>query len=157
MQIAGGLAQFGFSSAAAKAGIKSAKSDAGARTKMDLATRKGQDPDMRKELIMESREGTALSKIQAASAQKLQGYSQASGSLASGLGSMAGAGLTLEADLHDARRSELEAQAKVFETGVQHSNDTMQQMMDVIRDVRDKLQSMQQSAVETNRSISRNI
>ena len=51
----------------------------------------------------------------------------------------------------------LETQAKVHETGVQHANDMMQQMMDVIRDVRDKLQSIQQAAVETNRGIARNI
>lgn len=77
--------------------------------------------------------------------------------IGSGLGSMLSAGDTLKAGLADARRSELEADAKVFETGVQHANDTMQQMMDVIRDVREKLQGMQQSAIETNRGIARNI
>lgn len=157
MQIAGGLMQIGFSSASAKNTIKSARSEAGAKTKMDLSKSEGKEPDMRETLVKESREDMALSKIQGATAQKHQSYSQASGSIASGLGGMVGAGFTLEADLHDARRTELESQSKTFETAVQHSNETMQQMLDVIRDVRDKLQSMQQSALETNRSISRNI
>ena len=45
----------------------------------------------------------------------------------------------------------------LHETGVQHANDMMQQMMEVIRDVREKLASIQQAQVDTTRSIARNI
>lgn len=157
MQIGSGLMQAGFSSMAARDGIKSARVEAGAKNQLDMAGTKGMDAGMRKDLMAESRASMAESKILGATAQKYQGYSQASGGIASGLGGIVSAGFTMEADLADARRSELEAQAKVFETGVQHANDTMQQMMDVIRDVRDKLQSMQQSSIEANRGIARNI
>ena len=104
-------------------------------------------------------DGNALisqSKIAGAEASRAQAYGQAAGS-AGALGNMIGAGFTLKADLHDARRAEYEAEASVHGTAVQHANDNMQQMMDVIRDVREKLQSMQQAAVETNRGIARNI
>jgi hypothetical protein len=86
-----------------------------------------------------------------------QGYGQGAGQAIGGLGSLIGAGFNRGADEADARKSEKETQAKVHETSVQHANDTMQQMMEVIRDVREKLQSIQQAAVETNRSIARNI
>jgi hypothetical protein len=45
----------------------------------------------------------------------------------------------------------------VAESGAQHANDMMQQMMDVIRDIRDKLGAIEQSRGETNRGIARNL
>ncbi|MCY1311373.1 hypothetical protein D9M70_616640 [compost metagenome] len=58
---------------------------------------------------------------------------------------------------HDAKRSEMEAQAKVHESGMQQASEMAQQMMDVIRDMRDKLSAIEQSRLETNRGIARNI
>lgn len=57
----------------------------------------------------------------------------------------------------DAAAKDKETQAKVFESNVQQSNDLMQQTLDMIRDVRDKLGSIEQSSTETNRGIARNI
>ncbi len=159
IQIASGAAQIGMSTYSASQSIKGISQDAAGKGMLTEARQGGKlmgqtrQADLRasgKDLMAQG----AVSKV---TGEKLQSISQSLGSMSSGLGGMVGAGLTLQADLADARRSELEAQAKVFETGVQHANDTMQQMMDVIRDVRDKVQSMQQSAIETNRSISRNI
>ncbi len=82
-----------------------------------------------------------------------QGASQAMG----GIGSIVNASQELKASAHDAKKAELEAQAKVHESASQHAGDLMQQMMDVIRDVRDKLGAMEQSRVETTRGIARNI
>ena len=86
-----------------------------------------------------------------------QGYGQAAAGIAGGIGTSVAAGLNYAADRKEADKAPLETQAKVHETAVGHANDMMQQMMDVIRDVRDKLQSIQQAAVETNRGIARNI
>lgn len=74
-----------------------------------------------------------------------------------GIGSIANAGFEQKASEHDAKKAELEAQAKVHESASQQANELMQQMMDVIRDVRDKLGSIEQSRLETTRGIARNI
>ncbi len=47
--------------------------------------------------------------------------------------------------------------AKGAEPASQHARDMEQQLMDVMREVRDKQQSIQQAAVETNRGIARNV
>ncbi|EHK65678.1 type III secretion system translocon subunit SctB [Achromobacter arsenitoxydans] len=77
--------------------------------------------------------------------------------IAGGIGSMANAGMERKAAEHDAKKTELEAQAKVHESGTQQASEMAQQMMDVIRDVRDKLGAIEQSRMETNRGIARNI
>lgn len=96
--------------------------------------------------------------------ENLQGYGQAISGMGQGLsgsmngaGSMVSAGLEFAASNHDARKAELEAIAKVHDSATQQANELMQQMMDVIRDVRDKLAAMDQSRLETNRGIARNI
>jgi len=158
MQIAGGLAQAGFSARAASKTLESAQLKAdGKGMLLELKEGSANMGPARQSALQNGGDAlVAQSKIAEAAAGKATAYSQGAGTI-SALGNMVGAGLTLKADLHDARRSELEAQASVFDTSVQHSNDTMQQMMDVIRDVREKLGSMQQAAVETNRGIARNI
>ncbi|WP_052097207.1 type III secretion system translocon subunit SctB [Achromobacter sp. RTa] len=77
--------------------------------------------------------------------------------VASGIGTIVNAAQERKAAEHDAKRSELEAQSKVHESGVQQANEMAQQMMDVIRDLRDKLSAIEQSRMETNRGIARNI
>ena len=77
--------------------------------------------------------------------------------IAGGIGSMVNASQERKAAEHDAKKAELEAQAKVHESGTQQASELAQQMMDVIRDVRDKLGAIEQSRMETNRGIARNI
>lgn len=95
---------------------------------------------------------------------KLDGFAANSSGIGQGLSGVAGgvggiiqANYDRKAGEADAARAHLEADAKVFESGVQHANDLMQQMMDVIRDVRDKLGAIEQSRSETNRGIARNL
>jgi hypothetical protein len=87
----------------------------------------------------------------------LTGTGTGLGQAMSGIGSIANASMELKAAGHDAKKAELEATAKVHESASQQANDMMQQMMDVIRDVREKLGSIEQSRVETTRGIARNI
>ncbi len=58
---------------------------------------------------------------------------------------------------NDARSAELNAQSRVHDQSVQQANEWLQHMMDVIRDVREKLTTVDQARAETNRSIARNI
>lgn len=74
-----------------------------------------------------------------------------------GLGDIAAAALNYEASKADADVKRHEAKAKLHESAQAEANDMMQQMMDVIRDVRDKVSAIDQSRIETNRGISRNI
>lgn len=79
------------------------------------------------------------------------------GAMINSVGSIGSAGFTQNAAEIDADKANLDTQAKVHENAQQQANEMMQQMMDVIRDVRDKLQSIEQANIETARSISRNI
>ena len=77
--------------------------------------------------------------------------------VAGAAGQMLNAVMEQQAAGHDAHKAELEAGAKAHEAQVQQAGDVMQQMMDVIRDIRDKLSSIEQSRIETTRGIARNI
>jgi len=113
------------------------------------------------ELLVEKPDLSTIAKGEAekwsAKAGLASALGQGSGGIAGGIGAIFNATKEQEAAGHDARRSELEASAKVHDTGAQQANDMMQQMMDVIRDVRDKLGAMEQSRAETIRGIARNI
>lgn len=143
MQIAGGMMQMGLSAASISSTVKGAKMGAQADTMSPKAAA----------LTGAKADAAKLT----ATGQARLNYSQAAGGITAGLGGIIGASFTHKADLLDADKMNLETQAKVSETGVQHANDMMQQMMDVIRDVRDKLSSIQQASIETNRGIARNI
>ena len=83
--------------------------------------------------------------------------SQASGGIAGGLGGIINSGFSYGASMADADKARLDVQAKLAQGGQQLHSDNMQKMMDIIRDVREKLQSVQQAAIEANRGIARNI
>ena len=163
MQIAGGVMQMGLSSMSAKQTIKGAQMEAAGGnnmaqiSKLDAQGKFAADPVSKAQFTTAANNQIAAGKELGAVGTKYQGYAQASGSISGGLGGIIGATFTHKADLLDAEKMNLETQAKVSETGVQHANDMMQQMMDVIRDVRDKLASIQQASIETNRGIARNI
>ncbi|MGN6580389.1 MAG: type III secretion system translocon subunit SctB [Bordetella sp.] len=86
-----------------------------------------------------------------------QAFGQGASGLLGGIGGIVNASQERKASEHDAKKSELETSAKISDTNMQQANDFMQQMMDMIRDVRDKLSAIEQSNVETNRGIARNI
>ena len=82
---------------------------------------------------------------------------QGTASIINGIGAIPAAIFTQRAAEMDANKANLETEAKMHENAQQQANETMQQMMDVIRDVREKLQSIEQANLETSRSIARNI
>ena len=82
---------------------------------------------------------------------------QGTASIINGIGAIPAAIFTQRAAEMDANRANLDTEAKMHENAQQQANETMQQMMDVIRDVREKLQSIEQANLETSRSIARNI
>lgn len=57
----------------------------------------------------------------------------------------------------EAQKAMLDADAQVHASASEDAKDLMNQMMDVIRDVREKLGSIEQSRLETNRGIARNV
>ena len=99
----------------------------------------------------------AEGKILATAGLKLQGLSQGISGMIGAAGSSAGAGIDYSATLQETRKTQLETLAKVSEASVADSQELMNQMLEVIRDVRDKLGAIQQSQVETARGIARNI
>ena len=160
MQIAGGLAQVGMSSASMASTVKGANMDASGRNTIAAAetgSSKGmgatQQFDMKTMGNNQVAQGAGLT----AAGLKQNALGQAAGGIAGGLGGVISSGLNYAADLSDAKKAKFDIEAKVQDTAVAHANDMMQQMMDAIRDVKDKLQSIQQAAVETNRGIARNI
>lgn len=143
MQIVGGLAQMGMSGASVSSSVKGAKLDNQAASMSPKA-------QVMTGIKIDAAKATATGQAQIQLAQ-------ATGGITAGLGGIIGATFTHKADMAEVDKTNLETQAKVAETGVQHANDMMQQMMEVIRDVRDKLASIQQASIETNRGIARNI
>ncbi|MEC4720732.1 type III secretion system translocon subunit SctB [Noviherbaspirillum sp. CPCC 100848] len=89
--------------------------------------------------------------------QHLYGIGEGMSKSISGLGGIVSSSIKLGADMADAKRSELEATAKTHENASQQANDMMQQMQDIIRDIREKLQAINQASIEANRGIARNI
>ena len=169
-QIAAGAVQMG---AGIASGIQGAKA-AGLQQKASVETKQasGLMEDaadagtraQRRSLTAEAGTHTANAKGLEADASKYANRSQtlnatgpAAGQVLNGIGTIINATQERKAAEHDAKRAELEAQAKVQEDSSQKANELMQQMMDVIRDVRDKLSSIDQSRLETNRGIARNI
>ncbi|AVO50562.1 hypothetical protein C6568_15970 [Melaminivora suipulveris] len=158
-QIVGGLAQAGASAYSAKQTIQGARMEArGSNLLAKAEAGAGSNPSSN--VLGVTQRGNnmiAAGKELGASGTKWAGYGQGASGLIGGMGGIIAAGFNNKADLLDADKTNLETQAKMHETAVQHANDMMQQMMDVIRDVRDKLASIQQSQVETTRGIARNI
>lgn len=155
-QIAGGAMQIAQSSQALGNQMKSASLERQASVDMNaskLETNAAAKQGLRNSAAML----TEQSKHAGALGTHQQTMAGANSQIMSGVGGMIAAGFNLGADHADARRAELDADAKIHETGVQQANEMMQQMMDVIRDIRDKLGSIEQSRLETSRGIARNI
>ncbi|THF57277.1 type III secretion system translocon subunit SctB [Pseudothauera rhizosphaerae] len=79
------------------------------------------------------------------------------GNIISGIGTMASGSLERDAGLIDAEKAELDKLATTHEKARESDNDMMQNMQDIIRDIKDKLAAIAQSQIETNRGIARNI
>lgn len=156
-QVIGGAIQMGGSAISAAQTVKGASLDNLGQDKLAETRTSGLGRAERMDMMKQGNSLIAQGKEATASGAAWQSYGSAGSGITGGIGGCIAAHYTREADKADAERANLDVQAKVAETAQQHANDAMQQMMDIIRDVRDKLQSIQQAAVETNRGIARNI
>lgn len=170
-QIAAGAVQMGAGIASGMQGLKAAKLQGeAADLKMDAALTKeaamsdglsatdsGKLSATSDKISAHAQALEATAAVHTNRSQVLNASGMASGQVLGGIGTIVNATQERKAAEHDAKRAELEAQAKVQEDSSQKANELMQQMMDVIRDVRDKLSSIDQSRLETNRGIARNI
>lgn len=158
-QIASGAVQAGMSFNSARNTIKGAQQTMrgnNLQAKIDVA----KESNPASNVLRQSERANGMirdGKVSAALGEKWSGYSQGASGGLGGMGGIIAAGFNQKADLLDAEKANLDAQASLSDTAVQHANDLMQQMMEVIRDVRDKMASMEQSQVETTRGIARNI
>jgi len=160
MQVVGGVAQAGFSAASLAATVNGASLENQGNSKLaDAAMSKdaGKPAADVHRLTTDGNNLIEQGKTSTAYGAFHQGMGGAVTGISGGIGGCITAHFNREADSADTQRARLDAQAKVAETGQQQANDAMQQMMEVIRDVREKLQSIQQAAIETNRGIARNI
>ena len=82
-----------------------------------------------------------------------QGLSQAS----SAIGGSIAADAEFRGNIDDAEKTKLDATAKTAETNYQQAREVMQQMQDILRDIREKFQSIQQGQIDTNKAIVRNV
>jgi len=157
LQIVGGMAQAGSSAYSAHKTLAAGKLKADGKNMLLEAKDGAAQMGPRRQAALQSDGGELLrqSKIAAGLAGKAQAFSQGAGAIAVA-GNMIGAYFTSKANMHDAQRAELEALASVLSTSAQQSNDAMQQHLDAIRDLLEKMQSMDQATVATNSGIARN-
>lgn len=155
-QIAAGATQVYQSGRAAAETVKSA--NLGKQADEALQTSKlTPELDKKTEFRAESSAFAKEAKI-ADSESNLRGAkAQAYSGMLNGIGGIASTMLNSYAETHDIAAKRLETEAKLHESSSQGADEMMRQMMDVIRDVRDKLQSIEQSRIETNRAMARNI
>ena len=128
-QVLGGVASVGMGAAGAYYGTKSIKA--------------GADTDIGKAL------GNKASQF-SGSAQGMSGMITGSGTVIASYKAKAAAE-------HDAKKAEYEADSAVHEKGAQQANDVMQQMLECIRDVKEKFGAIAQAQSESVRSIARNV
>jgi hypothetical protein len=154
-QIAGGIMQMGASAVSLGMSVKGANQtrDGG----VDVAQGKAMGGTKGLDLIKHGKGLEASGAKWGGSATAMQGMGGGASGIAGGAAGLVAAGHTKEADKLDAERAKLDALAKQSETNASHASDAMQQNLEIIRDCRDKMQSMQQAAVETTRGMARNV
>ena len=161
-----GIVQIGSGCLSIAGGVASMKAGAKAETKSQDMIKSGRqhtvDTNMSPKEAKVHMQGVnaEANKISQAGANKAQSINigtQGASSIAGGIGTIASAGFTLQADKLDAENKKLDAAGKLHESAKDKANEMMQAMQDIIRDIRDKLSAIEQSAIETNRGIARNI
>lgn len=100
---------------------------------------------------------TASSEKWSNGASATKGATDGLSAIGEGVGKIFSSREEREASLADARSREFDAASKLNESAVQESNEQMQRALEIIQDAASKLQSIQQSNLETNRTINNNI
>lgn len=136
-QMMGSLTQIGFSASATSKAVQGATHD-------DVAA-KASPPQV-------SFEGKKL----AARANAHSSYGQAATGLAGAAGGLIASPLNQQADEAEAAKANRDAAAKLHDAAVQDEEADMRQLLDVIRDIREKLAAIAQADTATNQAIARN-
>lgn len=84
-------------------------------------------------------------------------FGQSASGITGGAGGIVQSVADGEAAKFSAEKTELDATSRAHEARAQQLSDEMQQMMEIIRDVLQKLQSMEQTRLQTNQGMARNI
>lgn len=79
------------------------------------------------------------------------------GQMASGAGGLIAAGYDKDAAKDDVAAKRSETNATVADTAMQAANDRMQRAKEIIDDMKEKIAAMEQSTIETNKGIARNV
>ena len=157
-QIFGGALSVGMGAAAIHQGIAgAAKANEAAKLEIKGTTLNANKMGTGNQLLEQAEDLKTLASNHNAWAGALPTMGQGMSGMVGGIGSVTQANFERSAAEHDAQRARLEADAKVAEQGVQQANEIMQQMLQVIQDIRDKLGTVQQSRTESTRGIARNI
>lgn len=166
MQIGGGVLQIGASGKAFEASNESLQSGAEARIKGENSAELSAKGDVAgaKQSADESADLGLQSAKQNAKAMELGSNAQAYGQIGAGTSAVANAvggiissAYSHESELETVRKTRLEADAKVHETGVQYANEMMQAAQDIIQSMKEKSAAVVQAQSDANRGIARNI
>jgi hypothetical protein len=83
---------------------------------------------------------------------QMEGW-RAAGTIMNGMGQIAGSVLDSQSKMMDARRAELEAEAKMFGYQSQEADEVVQKMLELMRDVRQKLGEIEQAQSQVQSKI----
>ncbi|WP_454007898.1 type III secretion system translocon subunit SctB, partial [Alcaligenes sp. Marseille-Q7550] len=83
----------------------------------------------------------------------VSGTAQGANTAMTGLGQIGSSISERVAASSDAKKARLEADARVHEQAAQQAGEIMQQMLEIIREVREKIAAIEQTKTETNRAI----
>lgn len=156
-QIGGGFVQLGTSIASGREAASAAKAQNQSNHFKDMSKSFDKGSEFRGYAKDESKHFAGIAKGFNQAADKINAKGKMVGEFSAGVGSAISAGLNFAASKAEVEAKRHEATAKLHESAVSGANEMMQQMMDVIRDIKDKLGAMDQSRIETNRAINRNI
>ncbi len=157
MQIGGGAVQVGGGIAGGVLGIKGAKQSAeGAKKSQDAAEVAKGDPQSRM-LKAQAKHYDAAAQGYSYRGTMANSASQGSAQVLAGAGGMVSAREDHDAAMEEALKQRLEAAKTAFDSQAENARQTAAERLDTARDIRDKLSAIDQSNVEANRAIARNI
>lgn len=166
MQIGGGVLQIRASAKAFDASNKSLESSAGAKTSAEKSAElsaSGDAPgaknhaDESARLGLESAKQNAQAMAYGSNAQAYGQIGAGASAVANAMGGIISSAYSHESELETVRKTRLEADAKVHETGVQYANEMMQSALEIIQSMKEKSAAIVQAQSDANRGIARNI
>jgi hypothetical protein len=166
MQIVGGAMSVGMAGAGAYKQVQGIRSEArglGAmnREQVDLTTKWETGGKVGPKPVVEDNSHgqvyVTIGKTQTASGMAMGQSAGGLGQMASGIGGMVAAAFDKEAAAADVAAKRNETNATVADTAIQAANDRMQRAKEIIDDMKEKISAMEQSNIETNKGIARNV